>query len=570
METTSDQERIDMDPQGTHNESAVSRRDFLRSSVLGAGAVALSPLYSSIAPLIGTGSRELVFRPYPHPFMPPLTWAYAADEFEDPFQSSISVGRDGIVIPEQFEHRKFSVNARWYVEGFGYVWLSADNAGRKYTASEVSGSGRLHLNHEFAKSRVARNREVLTRYRNEGTSFSAEIRHLTALSEELLQDASKQLSDGERAARLSDRSLKYALWAGEKIELEKARSDIERMRRKDHVQFGCETRQYVWAKSEDLVKRFVEVMNHATVTHYVWDTWYELFEPREGVYNWGIKDNIVNWLTEHGLSIEGRPLFWFHPSVTPDWLKNKNFEELKRYVDRHTHNLVSHYGDKVHEWEVVNEYHDWANIHNHTPDQITEIVRLACDKTKETNPNIVRILNNCCPWAEYAARGRMARMEGTRPLRSPRKFLQDITDAGVEYEVLGIQIYFPQRDLSDIVRLLERLAAIGKPIAITEIGASSNLMAPTNTGAITGSPQEPYAWYRHWDEELQADWLEQVYTIYYSKPYIKTINWYDFSDFRPFIINGGLIREDSTPKRSHERLRTLLASWNRLPGSGKH
>jgi hypothetical protein len=108
----------------------------------------------------------------------------------------------------------------------------------------------------------------------------------------------------------------------------------------------------------------------------------------------------------------------------------------------------------------------------------------------------------------------------------------------------------------------------GKPIYITEIGASSNLIAPTNTGAITGSAEEPYAWHRHWDEDLQADWLEQVYTIYYSKPYVKAINWYDFADFRPFIINGGLIREDATVKRSFNRMKTLLETWNSLPSRG--
>jgi endo-1,4-beta-xylanase len=542
-----------------------TRRSFLRTAALGAGALAVSPLISSYSRVFALPRRNVAFRPYPHRHMPELKWVYAADEFEDPYVSPITVERDGVLIPENFPNRKFSVNARWYVEGFGYVWLSADNAGKKFTLEEAARIGQFNLNYEFARSRVARNKEVLGRYQKEGTKFSAEVRHLTALSDELFADATKRLADGEQAARLSDRALKYALWAGEKIELEKARSDIERMKRKDHVQFGCETRQYVWAKSEDFTKRFVEVMNHATVTHYIWDTWYELFEPREGVYNWGIKDNIVNWLMEHNISIEGRPLVWFHPSVTPEWLKNKNFDELKKYVENHVRNLVSHYGDKVLEWEVVNEYHDWANIHNHTPEQITEIVRLACDKTKETNPKVVRILNNCCPWAEYAAMGRMSRMQATRPLRSPRKFLQEITDAGVEYEVLGIQIYFPNRDLSDIVRLLERLVAIGKPMAITEIGASSNLLTTSPTGAVTGSPSEPFAWHRHWDEELQADWLEQVYTIFYSKPYIKAINWYDFSDFRPFIVNGGLVREDSTTKLSFDRLKTLLASWGRLP-----
>lgn len=544
----------------------LTRRSFLRTTTYAAGVLAASPIITPFSSLFAIPKRDVVFRPYLHPNMPPLNFVYAADEVEDPFKSSMSVEQDGIVVSEDMGARKFSVNARWYVEGFGYIWLSADNAGEKFTRTEAANIGQFNLNYEFARSRVSRNNEVLARYQKEGTQFSGEVKHLTALSEEMLADASKRLKDGEKAAQLSDVCLKYALWAGEKIELEKAKGDIAKMKRKGKVKFGCETRQYIWAKSEEMTKRFVEVMNHATITHYVWDTWYEVFEPREGVYNWGVKDNIVRWLKENDISIEGRPLFWFHPSVTPDWLKNKNFEELKKYVEKHTHDLVSHYGDDVSEWEVVNEYHDWANIHNHTPEQITEIVRLACDKTKETNSKVSRLINNCCPWAEYAARGRMARMGATRPLRSARKFMQDITDAGADYDILGIQIYFPQRDLSDIVRLLERLEKIGKPIAITEIGASSNLVAQSNTGAITSSSTEPYAWHRHWDEELQADWLEQVYTIFYSKPYIKTINWYDFSDFRPFIVNGGLVREDSTPKRSHERLKQLLASWNMLPG----
>lgn len=497
--------------------------------------------------------------------MPAITFAYAADDFEDPFKSSVSVQKEGIIIPDDFGKRKFSVNARWYVDGFGYVWLSADNGGSYFTRDEAARIGTFNLNYEFARSRVTRNQTVLGRYRKEGTRFSTEVNHLVALSEELLDDAAKRLGDGERAARICDRALRYALWAGEAIELEKARSDIERFTKPRDVYFGCESRQYVWAKSEDFVKRFTEVMNFATVTHYVWDSWYELFEPREGAYNWGIKDNIVKWLKEFNITIQGRPLFWFHPTVTPEWLKNKNFDDLKRYVDKHTYDLVSHYGNDVLQWEVFNECHDWANIHRHTPEQITELTRRALDRTKEVNPKVVRILNNCCPWAEYAARGRMARMDADRPLRSPRKFLQDLAEAGVEYDVLGIQIYFPQRDLSDIVRLLERLAVFGKPIYITEIGASSNLITQSSSGAITSSSDEPYAWHRHWDEELQADWLEQVYTIYYSKPFIKAINWYDFSDFRPFIANGGLVREDSSAKQSFHRLQSTLARWQQLP-----
>jgi GH35 family endo-1,4-beta-xylanase len=540
----------------------MNRRHFLRVGALGAATLGATPpgAHAEFRNLRPAG--DLVLRPYPDRAMPPLTYAYAADEHEDPFVSPLTIDRSGVVMPGGATDRRFSVNARWLVQDVGYLWLSADNHGELYSADNP-GAGPRTLNYEFASSRVRRNGLVLSRYRQEKTVFSPEVTHLVTLSEELLEDARRAVGDPERCARHADRALSYAVRAGERIELERARDIIARHRRAEQVYFGCETRQMVWAKSEEFTRRFTELFNFATITHYPWDTWYPLFEPREGEYRWGIKDDIVRWLEPHGVTLEGRPLFWFHPSVTPEWLARKSFDEVRRYVERHTRDLVGHYGDRVLQWEVVNEIHDWANIHNFTPGQITDLVRLACERTREANPQVVRILNNCAPWAEYAARGRMARMDATRPLRSPRRFLQDLADAGVEYDVLGIQLYFPQRDLSDVVRLLERLESFSKPMYITEIGAGSGSPAPDSHATTAGG--EPYSWHRAWDEELQAEWLEQVYTIFYSRPLIRAINWYDFSDFRPFIVNGGLVREDGSPKRAFHVLRDLLASWNRLP-----
>lgn len=541
--------------------SPYSRRAFIQSGAAVAAGLAAQPLFSALPPVVTGTSGDMVFRLPANPAGPAPDFVYATDEHEDPFRSGIQITRDGVVVPEEFGNRRFAVNARWYVRDFGWVWLAADNAGELYTRSTLPAGRKLTLNIEFARSRVARNAAVRKRYERDGTRFSPEAINMSEASEELLAASLKQVGGGDTAAGLADRALTHALWAGEKIELERARDVIARRKRADTIWFGCETRQFIWGKSEETITRFVELFNFATVTHYVWDTWYELFEPKEGYYNWGIKDNIVNWLSQYGITLQGRPIYWPHPSVTPEWLKQKDFDGVKSYLERHARDLVAHYGDRVLQWEVVNEMHDWANVHHFSPEQITELVRLACDTTNATNPRVTKIVNNCCPFAEYVARGRQSRADAKRPLRSPRKFVQDLVEAGVDFDVLGIQVYFPQRDLSDIVRLIERLEAFGKPIYITEIGASSNLNAPSPTGAVTGNPAEPYAWHRHWDEELQADWLEQVYTLYYSRPSVKAVNWYDFSDFRPFIVNGGLVREDASTKQSYHRLKQLLDSW---------
>ncbi len=512
-------------------------------------------------------SEDLVLRPYPHP-LAPVTYAYATDAMGDPFQSPMKVTAGGIVAPTEMAGRPFAVNARWFIEGFGNVWLEADNAGKLFSREDFVGRGvNRNLNVEFARTRVQRNRDRMASCRQGGTSFSREVEGLQTLAAELLEDALRRR--GVDAGSYADRSLLYSLWAGEKIELEKARQDIEAARRTDEFFFGCETRQYVWAKSKVLTERFEELFNYATVTHYLDDTWYEVFEPREGVHRWGIKDNIVDWLEENEITIEGRPLLWFHPAVMPEWLAKKNVGQVKDYVQRHVEAVVGHYGSRINHWEVVNEYHDWANVHKHSPEEITDIVRLACEKTSEVNPGAVRIINNCCPFAGYAAYGRSASGPVNGELRSPRKFVADLVEAEVPFEVVGVQMYFPRRSLADIVRLVDRFAEFGKPVHITEIGASSGLTRQDIVLENRDVPGAPYDWHRPWDEDLQADWLEETFTAFYSKPYIHSVSWYDFADFRTFIPNGGLIRVDGTPKDSFRRLRELLESWDRLPRSSR-
>jgi endo-1,4-beta-xylanase len=533
-------------------------------SALGMAGAALLPTKTFGTPMIRTDNPRIVFRAFPHAWMPPINWVYATGDDQDPFQSSMHMADEGVIVPRDFERDRFGVNARWFVPGFGFVWLEADNGGDYYSRREIGQNTTLNLNHEFARSRVVRNRRVYDRYAAAGTPFSREVQQVLALSEELFADAER--TNGMQAqAALADRALLHALRVGEKIELEHARHAIASFGHRE-CEFGCETRQYVWAKSQDTIERFADLFTYATITHYVYDTWYELFEPEEGVYNWGIKENTVQWLKRRNITPQGRPILWFHPWVTPDWLKTKNYDELRRYADNHTRTLVGHYGDDILAWETVNEYHDWANLHQHTPEQITEMIRLVNDVTHEVNPKVTRIINNCCTWSNYAASGYNSSGQAPRPLRSVHRFTKDLVEAGVDFEVLGLQIYFPQRDLSDIVRHVERFKEFGKPIYITEIGASSGLSTAALFANQQQIPQQPYDWHRHWDDELQSDWLEQAYSVFYAMPEVKAINWYDFTDFRPFVTNGGLIREDATTKKSFHRMHSLLDGWGHLPG----
>jgi hypothetical protein len=324
---------------------SINRRNFVKKGLIASAAITASPLISNASNILPKTTGALELKSYPHHWMGKPTWVYLADENVDPFVSSVRFNQNSVVVddPSELLGKRFSINAIWFIEGFGNVVLDATNGGKLYAVDDFPKGS--NLNYEFAKSRVVRNREVKKRYEKIGTRFSIEVEHLLSLGEELYEKAGRHLGDGEKSGKIANKALNYILWAGEKMELEHARTQIEVQKRQDEVHFGCESRQYIWAKSEDMTKRFVELFNFATVTHYVWDTWYPLFEPTEGDHNFGIKDEIVDWLTDNNIQIEGRPLFWFHPVVTPDWLKNKNFAELKDYVRNHTES-VREYDDE--------------------------------------------------------------------------------------------------------------------------------------------------------------------------------------------------------------------------------
>jgi hypothetical protein len=61
---------------------------------------------------------------------------------------------------------------------------------------------------------------------------------------------------------------------------------------------------------------------------------------------------------------------------------------------------------------------------------------------------------------------------------------------------------------------------------------------------------------------MQADWVEAIYTILYSKPEFEVAGWWDLADMNgKFWPYGGLLHQDYTPKESFQRLMKLQEQW---------
>jgi len=433
------------------------------------------------------------------------------------------------------------------VRGFGQVYLHADNAGAHYSAAQAGGR-ELLLNYEFARSRAALVRSYLSRGQAEGVRFSSEVIGRLERGEAALARA-KQAREAAARAGYSDDSLAETMWAGEAAALERAKYRIGRQGGRPGFLFGAAA--FGYAKSEDYARLYRALFNYATLPFYRAAT-----EQVEGSPDYTNAEAILEKLAGTDILTKGHPLVWFHRAGIPGFLKKKSWEALKRSCADYILRTVGRFRPRIHAWDVINEAHDWANELDLTQEQLLEMTRLAAEAARAADPTAFRVVNCCLPWGEYAATGRGYAGPFKRPVRTPLEYYRALEDARVPYECIGIQLYYPAQDMLEIERQLERFFAFRKPIHITELGVPTS-----NEGIKPGGPL-PYEHVWHgtaWNETTQADWVEQFYTLCYSKPEIEAISWWTFAD-GPRTSNG-LVHGDWRPKQSYQRLAGLLASW---------
>lgn len=566
----------------------MNRRKFIQNASIitatgfaGANSIISSPLVlTKNKTKQATEKGELLFKPYiiqhgkgPHLGMIKSfkglgdsdwsfpSWAFASDTEWDAFYSNIFVDRDGVKISDTSGKDKFGINVRWNVEGFGYIYMTADNGGEYYTLPDKGNRKVLNLNYELAKSRAVTNRTRFDKFIQEGYIPKKDVKSYIELSEDYLHEAEKFEYDGFKKGLLSQKSLYYSMWGGEMLELDKAWFDVGQMQYRNDFYLGCDSEDWKDMDKGLFMDLFSDAFDYSTITYYLHG-----FQPEEGKYNFNKVDPKFEELRKRNITVEGRPLFWADECCCPPWLTEKSYPEILKYVEKFTCDMVSHYGDEMYAWEIINEAHDFGNILKLTPEQMVEIAKLSADVAKDTNPNVHRLINNCCLQADYIQIVDWDVYPRENNIVTPHQFIKMCHEAGVDFTLTGQQLYFQytNRDLADTIRMVERLEKYNRPVQITEIGTTSGPNKRTINSGELSIPDHPYSWHRHWDESLQGEWLEQIYTIHYAKPWVEAINWYDFVDHFSFIQNGGLISNpDGTKKFAYEKMKNLKSKWKK-------
>jgi endo-1,4-beta-xylanase len=448
---------------------------------------------------------------------------------------------------------RFHLLAFLKVPGFGKVKIFADNGGDGYTQETLSRVP-LELTRELALSRA---RNALQAAEG-GASGTDPVEALSPPTRERLEKVKQLLAGFETDPSSSPEALlRESLWLGEEIVLGQARYRIAHSPKRESYLFGANC----FAVSRNLPgykEHFARLLNFGTCPFYL-----KSFEPEEGKVNSRQADACIEFLEEYGLTAKGHPLVWFFRGTTPEWLDGRTFEEMKEHVRRRVERDVAKYKGRIDIWDIINEAHDWANCYEYSHDQLVEITRVASEAAKAANPDCTRIVNCCFVFADYVAWGKGHQSKEARQLVTPYQYAERLIRDGVEFEVLGLQLYYTSFDLFEHQRLLDRFARLGKPIHITEVAVPSATAAdPQSHNKAADAVERMGIWRRPWDDELQADWVEGFYTLCYAHPAVEAVTWWDFSEATwHFFPNGGLIGKDGEPKQAYHRLRKLFTDW---------
>lgn len=342
------------------------------------------------------------------------------------------------------------------------------------------------------------------------------------------------------------------------VVLQEARSNIERYRKgkmmltirhgsdvlpNQPVSIAMQEHYFDWGCSalrtrhsfpdEDAFRQYMQPMRslfNATTAKCYWDErWHQPIEKVEGerILDRFLAEVEIGY--EYGMRVKGHPLVWTIPKGIPQWMRQYDHDQRMLIWERHVKDLVRQGGDRIHNWDVVNEMlweptmkniyeRDWPHID--PINDIADYVAMALRWTREENPHPIRIIN------DY---GLIKEFNNLYSVKNQRKRYVQLVEALRQRDELphaiGVQSHVGSwYEPDEVVRAYDELAQTGLPIHVTEYWARMQ-NAPFETEGI---PEDEL-------DDMLRNYLCDFYTVAFGHPAVEHITYWG----NPFVDSEG-------------------------------
>jgi hypothetical protein len=383
----------------------------------------------------------------------------------------------------------------------------------------------------------------------------------------IFAEALGNLDDAAAASVLADQALLVALELSE--ELGAFHADLLIQRRRANGAFvrhvvGCHIDPSI--QNEKYRDTLTRNFDYAMLPM----SWRQM-EPEEHQFNTAPVDDWVEHLSRKRMPIIAGPLIQLDENHLPDWMFiwEHDFDSLREMAYEYVQQILQRYRKAVSMWNVVAGLHAGAAFSLNF-EQIIELTRLLVSQVKALLPSTRTLITITQPFGEYHATAASA--------VPPMLYAEMVAQAGINFEAFGVELEMgvPQpgkftRDLFQLSCMLDKFATMGRPLFLTAVCAPGrNTPDPEDRSAGKFDPSRGGRWKRPWDPVLQAEWMDAVYHMALSKPYVESLAWANLADIHPSLPGGGLLDDVLQPKPALTKLtemREKFHSWHGRKGA---
>ena len=284
---------------------------------------------------------------------------------------------------------------------------------------------------------------------------------------------------------------------------------------------------------------------------------WKLLCPEEGETHWQIMDAWTQWARRQQVPLIVGPLVSFDPSNLPDWIYiwEHDYDTVRDLIYEHIERVVTRYRTFVPVWNVVSGLH--VNDHfTFNFEQLMDLTRMATMLVRKIQPAARLLVELRQPFGEYYATNQRS--------IPPMMYADLLVQSGIGFDAFSLHLPMGQaqpgqfaRDLMQISNLIDQFGQFGKPLLIT-LGAPSEPVTSAMLPADKqGRPADDNAghWRRPWSGVVQSHWLEAVFQIAMSKPFVESVAWQELVDHPNIELPlSGLVNEALVPKESLGRM----------------
>ncbi len=322
------------------------------------------------------------------------------------------------------------------------------------------------------------------------------------------------------------------------------------------------------AKNEAHNERFSDLFNLAVVPFYWSDTEIEDGKPRfdrdsPKCYRRPNSDEALDFCDHYGITPKGHPLLWH--CFIPPWLKGNN-SELKLRWERRVREIAERYGDRILNWDVVNEA---VEFNQDNPQLPNAHVDFAFDIAMKHLPTAATLNYN-----DYAC------WRGVRGNYTALYMLvKNLLLQGKKVDCVGLQYHLFARQPEEMVAAWQPEVMNAQTI-YKALDCYQQLGIPSNISEVTITAHEALGAGRL---DFQADVAERLYRIWFSHPGTTGVIYWNLIDNTAYqnprnpswnenLFCGGLLNNDAklTPKPAYERLRHLIKEEWTSQGSASY